>query len=432
MMNRVLLLMLLCCHFLYVKANENCHVSGRLIDSTSLVPLQEGLLNISNSVGEIINVVKSDSGGNFTFTADGLDDLLIEVRVMGYAVKKVKISKQELNRDSLKIGNIYLQSQEIKLQEVTVTGKQNLISQEIGKIIYNVQGDPENQFQNMFDMLRKVPLISMSAEDDILMAGKANFKVLINGKTSALTVGKPSEIFRTIPAKLVQRIEVITQPPAKYDGEGIGGIINVIMNQKLIQGYLGGINAGSGKMNSNVSGNFAIRSNKISLSTFINSFWEYPPESFLSSQIERDGQIPNSIEQEGKLKNRANSKVGAITFGYEIDSLNLLMIGGNLKGKNHDRTNLLSTLMRTGNKDISFFTDNTFGLNGNGGSIDLNYERGFKRHKQQLLTFSLNYNKQSNKQDGQNIYSERVNFEDQDFQQINNSSLTYAPDELHI
>jgi outer membrane receptor protein involved in Fe transport len=276
----------------------------------------------------------------------------------------------------------------------------------------------------MFEMLRKVPLISISTENEIIMAGKGNFKVLINGRTSALTVGKPSDIFKSLPARLVQRIEVITQPSAKYDGEGVGGIINVIMDQKLIQGYLGGLNFGLGRMNSSTSGNFAIRSNKISISTFLNGFWEYPPNSTSSSRIKSGSQVGNNINQIGDIQNRTNSKVTAFTIGYEIDPLNLLILGTSLKNGENDIVNGLSTSitnLNSGNR--SFFTNNNFNSNSSGGSVDLNYERGFKRSKQQLLTFSVNYNKSSNKQRGENFYSSRINFDNNNFIQINHSDL---------
>jgi len=160
---------------------------------------------------------------------------------MGYAPWTFSVSRDKTGTDSLDIGDIHLVPRGTTLEEVAVTGRKNVISQEIGKIVYDVRTDPENQSQNLFEMPRKVPMISVSAEDDILMAGKANFKVLIDGKTSALTAGKPSDIFRTIPARLIRKIEVISQPPAKYEGEGLGGVLNVVMDQKLVYGCLGGI-----------------------------------------------------------------------------------------------------------------------------------------------------------------------------------------------
>ncbi|AMP98048.1 hypothetical protein AY601_1121 [Pedobacter cryoconitis] len=423
-MNRIILFILINCFFLSVKASDICKINGHLADSTSKVSVNNALLNIRNEQGDLIQVTKTDNNGNFYFTSEKHSNLKIEIIALGFLSKTIKISNQQVAGDSLNIGDVFLHAIEKVLQEVVITERKKLITQEIGKIIYNVQGDPESRSQNMFEMLRKVPLISVSAEDEIIMAGKGNFKVLINGRTSALTVGKPSDIFKSLPARLVQRIEVITQPPAKYDGEGIGGIINVIMDQKLIYGYLGGLNFGLGKMNSNTSGNFAIRSNKISVSTFLNGFWEYPPNSTSSSIIRSGLQESNSIYQNGGMKNRANSKVGAFTIGYEIDTLNLVLMGASLKKGYNDIVNQLSTsILNFNSNNKSFLTDNYFKSNSSGGSIDLNYERGFKKSKQQLLTFSLNYNKSSNKQIGENFYSNKINFDNNNFYQINNSDL---------
>jgi hypothetical protein len=423
-MKGITVCILLNCLFLTVQAADICKVYGHLADSTSKVSLSDAILHVRTENDNLIKVVKSDVNGNFNFTADKQANLKIEIRAMGFSSKIIKISTEQLSADTLNIGDIFLSFNEHVLHEVVISERKKLITQEIGKITYNVQVDPESQSQNMLDMLRKVPLISLTADDEIMMAGKGNFKVLINGRTSALTVGKPRDIFKSLPARLVQRIEVITQPAAKYDGEGIGGIINVIMNQKLIQGYLGGVNLGMGRMNSNTSGNFAIRSNKISISTFLNGFWEYPPNSTSYSQIRNGLSQSNNIYQNGDIQNRANSKIAAVTLGYEIDTLNLFLLGANIKRGNNDIHNQLSTsIININSLNKSFFTDNYFDSHSSGGSIDLNYEHGFRRSKQQLLTFSFNFNKSANNQTVQNIYNNKINFDNSDFNQINNSDL---------
>jgi len=411
-------------HSVHAQEGGLCSIRGRLLDSASKTPVAGAEITVSDGNGAVLSTLRSGGDGAFLFGAKKRLGLRITARAMGYAPGTFSVSGDKTGADSLDIGDIGLAPRGTTLEEVAVTGRKNPISQEIGKIVYDVRADPESQSQNLFEMLRKVPMMSVSAEDDILMSGKGNFKVLIDGKTSALTVGRPSDIFKTIPARLVRKIEVITQPPAKYDGEGLGGVLNVVMDQKLVHGYLGGINASSGKMASGTGGNFAIRFNKVSVSAFLNGFWEYPPESRLSSFAEREGGN-DLVRQDGSIKNRAGSKMGVATIGYEIDTLNLLLVSANLRGNTHDRFNPSSNEIFSADAGARFFsTDSRSASNGSGRSFDVNYERGFAGNKQQLLTFSFNHNKRSNRKESHNIYGERTNFDDADFRQLNSSDFT--------
>lgn len=94
---------------------------------------------------------------------------------------------------------------------------------------------------NVLDMLRKVSLISLTPEDNIQVKGNTDFKILINGCSSSLMAGNPKDVLKNMPANTLQRIEIITTPPAKYDVEGLGGIINIITNKKMDEGYNGAL-----------------------------------------------------------------------------------------------------------------------------------------------------------------------------------------------
>src|ERR1700743_2459251 len=115
------------------------------------------------------------------------------------------------------------------------------------RISYDVQADPESKALTALDMMRKVPLLSVDANDNIKMKGSSNYKILINGRESALVAKDPSDVLKAMPADNIEKIEVITTPPAKYDAEGLAGIINIITKKNADQGYNGQI---SGRYNS--------------------------------------------------------------------------------------------------------------------------------------------------------------------------------------
>ena len=123
--------------------------------------------------------------------------------------------------------------------EVTVTAQKPLVKAEIDKLTYSLEDDPEAQTNNTLEMLRKVPMVTVDGDDQIQLKGSTNFKIYMNGKPSNLLSNNPAEVLKSMPANSVKNIEVITDPGAKYDAEGIGGIINIITTKNALQGYTG-------------------------------------------------------------------------------------------------------------------------------------------------------------------------------------------------
>jgi hypothetical protein len=130
-MNRIILLILLNCFFLSVEASDTCKVYGHLTDSTSKASVSDAQLNIWNERGVLITVTKTDNNGNFMFTADQHSNLRIEIKALGFSSKTVKISAQRLSGDTLDIGDVFLHATEKLLNEVIITERKNLITQEI-------------------------------------------------------------------------------------------------------------------------------------------------------------------------------------------------------------------------------------------------------------------------------------------------------------
>ena len=110
------------------------------------------------------------------------------------------------------------------------------MKQEVDRISYDVQADPDSKALSVLDMMRKVPLLSVDGNDNIQLKGSGNYKILINGKESALVAKNPSDILKSMPATNIEKIEVITTPPAKYDAEGLSGIINIITKKECRPG----------------------------------------------------------------------------------------------------------------------------------------------------------------------------------------------------
>jgi len=140
-----------------------------------------------------------------------------------------------------------------------------------------VEDDPTNKTETAIDILRKTPFITVDGEDNIKVNGKSNFKVLLNGRETSMFARNIKEALRGFPGAVISKIEVITTPSAKYDGEGIGGLINIITKKKVVgyNGTLSSFSRTSDKLNNfSVNGNAKI--GKFGLSVFLNSGFSDP------------------------------------------------------------------------------------------------------------------------------------------------------------
>lgn len=136
------------------------------------------------------------------------------------------------------------------LQEFVLTIKKDIVKSDGSKLTYDMDKDDSSKGQTLLDAIRKVPLITVDGNDNILIKGNSNFKIYVNGKEDPMLSANASRVFKSMPAESVSKIEVITEPGAKYDAEGTGGILNLITEQKQKKdGYTGTLNANTGVSN---------------------------------------------------------------------------------------------------------------------------------------------------------------------------------------
>ena len=116
-----------------------------------------------------------------------------------------------------------------ELDGVVIKAQKQLIKQEIDRIAYDVQGDEESRTQTVMDMLRKVPMVTVDGQDNILVKGNSNFKIYKNGHYDPNLSKNAKEVLKAMSASMVKRIEVITDPGAREDAEGVNAILNIVM-----------------------------------------------------------------------------------------------------------------------------------------------------------------------------------------------------------
>ena len=131
-----------------------------------------------------------------------------------------------------------------ELEGIVVKAQKQLVKQEIDRIAYDVQGDEESKTQTVMDMLRKVPMVTVDGQDNILVKGNSNYKIYKNGHLDPSLTKNAKEILKSMPASMVKRIEVITDPGAREDAEGVDAILNIVMvDGSKMQGITGVMSA---------------------------------------------------------------------------------------------------------------------------------------------------------------------------------------------
>ena len=311
------------------------------------------------------------------------------------------------------------------LKEVTVKADKPIIKQEVDRITYDLQADPESKFSNMLEMMRKVPFVTVDGSDNIMLKGNASYKILINGKPSSLMERDAKSILRSMPASTIQRIEVYTTPPAKYDAEGLGGIINIITNKKLVDGYNGTLNISERTPTGPGAGtSFTAKAGKFGLSVFDGGNLTDNPTTTTLNTRTTTGTDPTTLYQPGNTRSDNKNGYLGTELSYEIDSLNLLSgqfnINGSRSGGFSDQHSVLTATTGITGYDIANSNRGT----GSGLDAGLNYQLSFKRDKTKLLTFSYRYFKYNNNTHNDIALSNRINYPAQDYNQDNESGAS--------
>src|ERR1700744_1584036 len=242
-MKKLLLLLFVCCLGLQVLAQNTqstITIKGTIVDSAKNEALGYVTVAVQNAATKapVKSMLAKDNGSFELVVSAGVKYRLALVFV-GYADKIVPVTGEVVTID---LGKMLLAPSTKQLNEVSINAVKPMMKQEIDRISYDVAADPETPVLTALDMMRKVPLVSVDGSDNILLKGDGNYKILINGKESALMAKNPSDVLKAMPATNIDKIEIITTPPAKYDAEGLSGIINIITKRNVDQGYNVGLN----------------------------------------------------------------------------------------------------------------------------------------------------------------------------------------------
>lgn len=252
-----------------------------------------------------------------------MKQILIPVALLFTLFVKAQVANSETTTS--KVADTLKENRTKTLEGVTIIGKKAIVENKIDKIVYNVANDVTSQSGAAIDVLRKVPQVTVDADGNVELQGNPNVRFLINGKPSSIFGNSLADALASIPASQIKSIEAVTSPGAKYDAQGTGGIINIVLNESKVKGINGLINASAGTRFETGSLNLNFRNNNFSLNAFFSGnaqLKSHTPSS--QNRISHNSQNQTRLLQDGYTDFQRHGYRTGLGFDWSINKTNTL------------------------------------------------------------------------------------------------------------
>ncbi len=202
-------------------------IKGVVVDSSNIPVEFANIVLNSKDKGEVVSGTITDKKGDFKLlTIPG--EYKITISYIGYATKSINVLLKE-NKD---LGVLILNESNRNLKEVVITSQKKVIEKKVDRLVFNVENVISISGGDVTDILKVVPHVRVR-NDEVLMIGKSNLKILVNGNLVRVSGDNLTNFLKSIPADDIKKIEIITNPPAKYEAEGNSGLINIVYKKGI-------------------------------------------------------------------------------------------------------------------------------------------------------------------------------------------------------
>jgi outer membrane receptor protein involved in Fe transport len=387
-------------------------ISGSVIDKQSSQPLEGAVIQVYTlKDSTMIKGGEADPGGNFTITGIPFGTYKVEVSFIGYSsliVKPVTISQQ---KPDFVLETVKLKQSSATTDVIEVESERSTIEFLPDKKVFNVGNDVINNGGSATDVLKVVPSVSVDADGNVSLRGSSDVKILIDGKPSGLEGQSRSEILEQIPANMIESVELITNPGAKYEAESSSGIINIVLKKNVSSiGYNSNFTLGTGtkdKYNSSVG--LSLKNDKFS--AYANYNFRQFAFGMTGNSARQDFFNNTSLTQNSLTKMQRMGHLVKAGFDYTIDPKNTIGFtttysyrkrarGGITTSDDFNSSGLLTDYLTNNNVE----NETGYGLD-----LGLNYN-GFFKSPENTLSGAITYSR--TKEDNIDDYSNRQYYPD--------------------
>lgn len=234
-------------------------ISGRLLDGQTLEPLEAATASLWRSAdSSLVTGGLADLDGKFEFSGLRPGRYYVRFSIIGYRSRSVNV-ELTASAPARNLGDVKLDPEDTQGSEVTVTGEREPVQVGIDRTTYNVADQAVTSGGTASDVLRTVPSVELDAEGNVSLRGSQNVAILINGRPTAIPRQFLAAYLQQLPASSIDKVEVIPNPSARYEPDGMAGMLNIVLKQNADPGLSGAVQAGGdtrGGINTSVNVNY--------------------------------------------------------------------------------------------------------------------------------------------------------------------------------
>ena len=387
-------------------------VKGKIYDGKSKKPIEYATVAIYKKEDDsVVTGTITDEDGQFK--VKGLDpgSFYIVVSFLGYENKRYDDVFVESGRDVIDLGSIELGASSTAIDEIEVVSERQSVEYKIDKKVVSVGKQMTSASLSAVEVLENVPSIRVDIEGNVSLRGSTGFTVLIDGKP---TVMDPSDVLRQIPASTIENIEIITNPSAKYQPDGTGGIINIVTKKNRLQGVQGLFNLKGGSFGM-YGGDFLLNYRKNNFNFNLGADYNYRPfpGSSYSERRTTNNDTTTIIRANGD-SDREFRMVGIRGgFDWDITEKDVFTLGvriGDFSMENNSLLDYRTIKLADGyeSDEIQELSLNNGQRGGNWYSFTTNYTHTFEE-KGHELSAQLNYRYRDGDDNSENILKDGAN-----------------------
>lgn len=403
-------------------------ISGTLVDSitTEKIGYTTIVLKKANKTKEQ-NGILSDDDGKFKMSEVTTGKYDVYISFLGYEDILLEDIELTPKKPDVDLGLIQMKPTDYLLDAVEVTEKRALFENKVDKIVFNAEDDSSIGGGDATEVLRKVPTLSVDLEGNVSLRGSQNVRILINGKPSGMFSSNVADALKMFSADQIKKVEVITSPGAKYDGEGSAGIINIITKKENIEGVAGSINATAGNRQSNTFISLNAGKGRFGFSSSGAVFWSLPNDataSFLRTSL--DG---NQVfyDYEGITETTRLGFNGSASAFYDFNAYNAINTSISYRGFGFDTDGSSSGTFGGYSFERMTVGDNLF----SGYDWNTDYTKKFEDNDKQEFTVAVQVSGNIQNQDNQVSEVGIITRTEDIFNDADNLEITGQVDYVH-
>lgn len=321
---------------------KNGKISGTVIDGNTKTIESATITLLRAGDSSVAKMSVADKAGKYEFENVAAGKYIVSISATGHTKAFSEILEITASNPVITLKTIELVPETKAIAGVTVTSKKPLFEQKPGKTVVNVDAAPTNAGLNVLELLEKSPGVSVDNDGNISLKGKQGVLILIDGKQTYMSGTDLANLLKNMPSNSLDQIEIMTNPPAKYDAAGNSGIINIKTKKNVIKGMNGSVNAGYtqgryGRTNNGLSLNY--RNNKINIfGNYYAGTWEGFNKLLIGRNFYRNGSLDGSSDQVSRphFKGVYHSMKAGVDYYFSKKDILGVVVNGNFNNGDED------------------------------------------------------------------------------------------------